>query len=75
MKIFRFHFNSCTFESSYETISIHKTKKGAYKAMKTHKVDEYTSWYNDRLIFGKGGREFPYNFGKGWFIDESVLLE
>jgi len=34
MKVYEFLYCGCIFESSYATVSIHKTKQGAYKAMR-----------------------------------------
>jgi len=75
MKIYCFLFNSCTFESSYATMSIHKTKIGAYKAMKTHKVNEFMYWYDKRSLSGKAFCNFAYDFGMAWAIEETILID
>lgn len=36
-KIWAFQYNDCYYESSYETMSLHKTKEGAEGAMDKHK--------------------------------------
>ncbi len=64
----------CVHESSYATLSVHKTKKGAYTAMKQHKVNTYLRWYNDRILYGKDKiYGFPYNFAQNWSIRKVEL--
>lgn len=53
MIIYEFLYCSCIYESSYSTMSLHKTKLGAYKAMRKHLIDSYTQWYDDRILYGK----------------------
>ncbi len=62
-------------ESSYATISLHRTKLGAYKAMKKHKLDKFTEWYNERSLNGKESSIYPYNFDQDWDIDEVMLQD
>ena len=42
--IYSFEYNHCIWESGFVTISVHKTKVGAYKAMRKHLVSEYNDW-------------------------------
>lgn len=51
--VFLFEFNPCIFESGFEVQSIHKTKIGAYKAMRKYLEEEYAQWYHERILFGK----------------------
>ena len=40
MKVYEALYNDCIHESSFATISIHKTKKGAEKAIAFHKMEK-----------------------------------
>jgi hypothetical protein len=40
LKIFAATWSSCVYESGFEIISLHKTKKGAEEAMLKHKQKE-----------------------------------
>jgi len=54
MKVFSFLYCGCIHESGYETISIHKTKKGAIDAMKKDKaeaLEEYKEGVKERTKF------------------------
>lgn len=39
MKVYGFLYNSCIHESSWTTISLHKTREGAEKVMNIHKEE------------------------------------
>jgi hypothetical protein len=52
-KIYQFLYTDCIYESGMETISLHKTKKGAYNSMRKFLVERYMEWYNERIIYGK----------------------
>lgn len=67
---FKYCFN--THESSSFTVSIHKTYKGAYKAMKKHMFEEYEEWLNYSSYFRK---RFKFNSHKEWFIVKTKLLD
>lgn len=40
-KIYAFKYCDCIHESSYATISLHRTKSGAYSAMRKHLLKEW----------------------------------
>lgn len=42
----------CIFESAYNTISVHKTKAGAYKALRKKRLDVFTQERDIYLIYG-----------------------
>jgi hypothetical protein len=75
MKIYEFLYCSCIYESSYAPISLHRTKAGAYKAMKKHKVDTFMERYDKRYLYGKEYTKFPYDFAQGWTIGVQELCE
>lgn len=76
MKIYELLYCKCVHESSYAAISLHRTKAGAYKAMRNHIMTEYQKWYDKRILFGKD-RIFGHKFGinEDWSIGEKNLLE
>ena len=40
-KVYAFQFNDCIYESTYATMSLHRTKKGAYLAMRKYLLEEW----------------------------------
>ena len=72
---YEFLYSDCVMESAYETMSLHKTKAGAYKAMRKFIVDEYNKWYDDRILNGISKR-FNNKFAPfcAWCIS-SIELE
>lgn len=79
MKIYEFIFCHCTFESSALTISIHKTKLGAFKAMNKFINDEFLHEYNQRIIYGKYksifGNAWKVGVNQYWGVVEKELLD
>ena len=53
MTVYAFLYCGCVFESAFATMSLHTTKKGAYKAMNKYLNDEYNKMYNKRNMSGK----------------------
>lgn len=51
-----------------KTLSIHKTKGSAYRAMRRKLNSEYMKWYNNRITFGKNRYGFRPCFDKNWSI-------
>jgi len=45
-EIFEFLYTTCIYESAYATMSLHRTKKGAYKAMNIAKEERKTKGEN-----------------------------
>jgi hypothetical protein len=72
-KVYAFEYTSCIYESSFKTMSIHRTKKGAYKAMRNFLETEYAKWRNYNLIFGVDS--FKFGYLESWRIVEVDVLE
>lgn len=53
--VYSFEYCEMIYESSYGTMSLHKSKSGAYKAMREYILSSYSDWYNERIIYGKYG--------------------
>jgi hypothetical protein len=51
--VYLFQFNPCVYENSFQTISAHKTKKGAYKKMRKFIEDRYKKEMHIRETCGK----------------------
>lgn len=74
--VYLFLYNPCIWESSFATISIHRTKKGAYQAMRKHKLKCYEE-YRKREIYFKRDRFFTDKFGadESWIIEKQKIEE
>jgi hypothetical protein len=68
MIVWAFQYTYCIYESSFETISLHKTAKGAYKAMKKHILKEYEEWRERKQMFKHGEME-------DWRVIKIKILE
>jgi hypothetical protein len=57
-------------------MSLHRTKAGAYKAMRKHIITEYKKWYDERILYGKN-RKWVHKFGynEAWSVGEQELCE
>lgn len=76
MIIYEFLYNSSTEESSYATMSLHRTKEGAEKAMEKHKAKERRKWNkmykNQPELIKKMSKFGQY---QDWTIGEQKLLD
>jgi len=61
-----------TFESSHETISVHRTAKGAYRAMKEHRLKIFYEWlsYSNQLR-----KPFKDTYSQSWKIRKIELKD
>lgn len=79
MKIYEALYNEMIHESSYATISIHKTKQGARNALAKYIWKERKKHYS--IYKSHGGTipddEPPYIFGQfeAWDVAETTLLD
>ena len=71
--VYAFQYNDCVFESSFHTISLHSSPKGAYKALRQFLEESYEQWRKDGLLYGKQ----YHKFGKyeAWRIEKMYILE
>ena len=72
--VYEFIYNDCIHESSYATISTHKTLKGAYNAMRKFIYGSYLEWNDERIRFGKSKGEKPF-YAERWRINKKELLD
>lgn len=52
-EVFEFVYTTCIYESAMATMSLHRTKKGAYKAMNTYLNDKFNEERESHLRYGK----------------------
>lgn len=74
MKIYQALYNPMTEESSYRTLSLHLSRRGAQKAIDEHKAKERDKWSS---MYGEDSDfEEPYPFGtfKDWDVQEIEVL-
>jgi hypothetical protein len=65
--VYEFRYTDCYHEAPPWGISLHRTKAGAYRAMRKSLVDAFTEWYDERIKYGKrerGGQFEPYALWK-----------
>lgn len=75
-KLWAFYYCSCIYESSYATMSLHKTKEGAKKAMKKHKKQEKKKFY--KMFINKEEalkRGLKFGQHEDWNIGEIEILD
>lgn len=75
MKVYAFLHNCCTCESAAETISLHKTLKGAYQAMRKHRLKLCVEHRETRLKFGKKYYNWKYDNFRWWGIEKVDVIE
>lgn len=73
MKIYEFVYNPCIHESAPVTISVHRTKEGALKAMRKHKNAERRKF--NEIYAVKNPNKTKFGQQQHWSIFESVLLD
>lgn len=52
-EVFEFVYTTCIYESAKATISLHKTKRGAYKAMNKHLNMLFNEARSEHLMYCK----------------------
>lgn len=72
MIIYEFRYNDCIHESASATISIHRTYKGAIKAMKDHKHQAKIEWIR---LYQKHKPPFKFGYMGSWKVVKSNLQE
>ena len=74
MKIWEFWYNPMIHESGSITISLHKTKETAEKAMHLHRMDQKAKhdyvWKDD-----PDRDEFKFDEFKAWGVSERTVLD
>jgi len=66
--LYAFLYNPMIHESGYITVSIHRTREGAEKALICHKNDIKEEWDNEDHIFA-------FDHFRDWEIEEIQILD
>ena len=66
--LYAFMYNPIIYESEYITVSIHRTREGAEKALICHKNDIKEEWDNEDHIFA-------FDHFRDWEIEEIQILD
>lgn len=71
-----FYYNSCIHESAPSAVSLHRTARGAYQAMRGALQKEYDEWQRLRTEFGKS-RDYVDKFGlhQEWFVGKLEIKD
>jgi hypothetical protein len=72
-EVYEFTYTDCVFESAMATMSLHRTKKGAYKAMRAFLETEYAEWREDGIRHGK--QRFKFGVYCAWAVRPIELKE
>ena len=67
-----FQYNYCIYEGSFATISIHKTPKGAYNAMRAKILQDYNKWRECGIRYGK--KYFKHGSHEDWRVVKIPIL-
>jgi len=54
-EVFAFEWCGCVYESAFSVVSLHSTRKGAFKAMTLEANRRWRDERNRNLMYGKGG--------------------
>jgi hypothetical protein len=75
-EVYEFLYTDNIHESAMATMSLHRTKKGAYKAMRAFLESKYAEWYDERILKGKD-KDWVDKFGLhcAWAIQPIMLYE
>ena len=76
-QVFGFIWNGCIHESASGPMSLHRTKKGAYKAMNSYLNKEFMKHRDEQLLYGKGHVCMRYKFGAhcAWAVHPIEIQE
>ena len=73
--IFEFVHTDCVYESGWVTISVHRTKKGAYSAMNKFLNSRFNESRDETILYGKS-KTFDHVFEhEGYGVQQTILNE
>ena len=70
--LYAFLYNPIIYESEYITVSIHRTREGAEKALSHHKYECEKEWKD---IMQDDLAEFPFDVNQSWQISEITIQD
>ena len=65
-EVYSFQYCGCIYESAFATISLHRTKKGAYNSMRNYIEKDYAEWRDNGCRYGK--QYFKHGVHEDWRI-------
>jgi len=71
MKVYGFYYCDCIYESAFALHSLHYSLKGAYRAMKEHRIKTFNDW---RALPNQFRKPFLDTFPKSWRV-RSIEIE
>lgn len=80
LPVFAFMYCPCIHESAAYTVSLHRTKDGAEKALAWHKEEKRKEWQQlvdsdeDKGTVCGFDQICPFGEGENWFIEEMQIL-
>lgn len=75
MKVYAFLYCSCVHESAAKTVSVHRSKAGAYRAMRAHRVAMCVAHREVNIKYGKNTWGFRYDTHHWWGMSEMDVLD
>ena len=71
--VYEFLYNPSTCENVSQTVSIHKTLRGAEMAMEFHKNEVLEEWKQGCSEY-PSAKEYPFDFHQDWSVRKSELM-
>ena len=71
--LYEFLFTDCIYESAHAAMSTHRTKEGAYKAMRAYITELYNDWRDESLMYGRS-LDKPFT-ASNWRINKIKLID
>lgn len=71
--VYAFMYCGCIYESSFATVSLHRTKEGAEKAMEAHKAEK-KEWH-DKMYADEDEEDFQFGEFEDWIVEPIEILD
>ncbi len=75
MGVYTYTYSDTIADFQHWTMSLHRTKAGAYKAMKAYVYELYAEWEEDRRLNGKGSWNDKFAVFKSWGVRSIEVRE
>ena len=72
-KVYAFNYCDCIYESSYATVSLHRTPEGAEKAMNIHKEEKRKFFL--KLYEDEDDNDIEFGEFEAWCVEPVEILE
>lgn len=71
--VYAFMYCGCIYESSFATVSLHRTKEGAEKAMEAHKAEK-KEWH-DKMYADEDEEDLQFGEFEDWIVEPIEILD